>query len=189
MDCGTELASLVAADCENPAIAGLNGKVRLLPYNGIDRPGSTITDNVISEIVMLSGKKGFVFDSFDNSPVGSVTINAGTYQNTLNHGMVLRIFVKSEAAKDFVNKFLNARVVIITDAKEEGADGSIKYETWGWHSGLVLTDIAHTTEYTDGVVFELTTGSDETSKEKTVPKSVWAGSLTETEQMLNSLTA
>lgn len=179
----------IAADCQNPAVAGVYGEVILLPYDAIDRAESTVTDNVISEIVLKSTRKGYSFSSFDNSPLGAVSLVAGTYRNTIQHDLTLRVFVKTEAIKSFVNSFVNARVVAIVKNKEMGAAGETMYEAYGWDAGLRLNTLNSDTTMADGVVYELVTGNDETSKEKSIQKSVWAGTLAATETMLATLTA
>lgn len=188
MDCASELTNVVAADCQNPAVAGVYGEVILLPYDAIDRAASTVTDNVVSEIVMKATRKGYSFASFDNSPLGAVSLVVGVYHNTIQHDLTLRVFVKTESVKSFVNAFVNARVVAIVKNKEMGADGETMYEAYGWDAGLVLNALNSDTSMADGVVYELVTGNDETSKEKSVQKSVWAGTLADTETMLATLT-
>ena len=37
MDCVTELTNVVAADCNNPAVAGTFGEVVLVPFDAVDR--------------------------------------------------------------------------------------------------------------------------------------------------------
>ncbi len=189
MNCASELQSLIAADCDNPAVAGLYGEATILPSDAIDRAASTVTANVISEIAMKTGKKGVTFDSFENTSLGATSITAGTYRNTLQHDVTLRIFVKTEAAKAFLNSLINARVVIILKNKEGGTSGETTYEAYGWDGGLKLNTLNADTTMADGVVYELVLGNDEVSKEKSLPKSVWAGTLAETETMLGTLTA
>ena len=187
MDCSTELQGLVAADCASPAIAGMYGEVTLLPHAGIDRAGSTIENNVISAITMKDGVKGVTFSTLDNSLLGAVSLNAGTYVRTLQHDLTLRIFVKNEQAKAFVNGLVNARVVAIVKNKDGGTGGEATFEAYGWDGGLVLNTITSDTSMTDGVVYELVLGNDDTSKERSVPKSVWDTDLKTTEDMIATL--
>lgn len=189
MDCVTELTNVIAADCNNPAVAGTFGEVVLVPFDAVDRAASRVENNVISELVLKNGKKGYMFSTFDNSVLGAVSLNSGTYRNNLQHDLTLRIFVKSENTKHFVNTFVNARVVAIVKNKEAGENGETMYEAYGYDAGLVLNTLNSDTSMADGVVYELVIGNDETSKEKSVPKSVWAGSLADTETMLGTLTA
>lgn len=187
MDCTSELKNLVAASCENPAVAGTFGEVILLPYNGIDRAQSEVENGVIKSIVMKTGKKGCLFDAYDNSPLGAVSLVAGTYRNNWQHDATLRVFTKSTEAKEFVNGLTNSRVVVVLKNKEGATGGEVTYEAYGWDAGLVLTEATGDTTLADGVVYELVLGSDETSKEKTVQKSVFDTSIATTETMLKTL--
>lgn len=189
MDCASELTDAIAADCQNPAVAGTYGEVILIPFDAVDRAESTVTDNVVSEIALKTGRKAYSFASLDNSPLGAVSVVAGTYRKTVQHDLTLRVFVKTEAIKTFVNAFLNARVIAVVKNKEAGASGETTYEVYGWDAGLTLNTLNSDTSMADGVVYELVSGSDEISKEKTLPKSVWAGTLATTETMLATLTA
>ena len=189
MDCASELKSVLAADCDTPAVAGVYGKVILLPHDAIDRTVSAQADNVLSNIALKSGRKGAAFDTFDTAVLGAASLVAGTYTNTMQHDLTLRVFVKTEAVKDFVNSFINARVAAIVKNKESGTAGETTYEVYGFDAGMKLTAITSDTSMADGVVYELVLGSDETSKERSLPKSVWAGSLADTETLINSLTA
>ena len=182
------MRNLAAADCDNPAVAGTFGEVILVPYSAIDRTASSVTaKGVIESIVLKTGRTGYLFDAYDNSPLGAVSLVAGTYVNRWQHDATLRVFTKSEAAKEFVNGATNSRIVVIMKNKELGSDGTTQYEAYGWDAGLVLTEATGDTTITDGVVYELVFGNDETSKEKTVQKSVFDTDLDKTETMLKTL--
>ena len=85
----------------------------LINHSDVDKVASTITDNVISELVLKNGKKGFVFTSIGRSMNDTgVSLNVGTYRNTLIHTAMLRIFTKNGDSKKFVNQFIaGARVI------------------------------------------------------------------------------
>jgi hypothetical protein len=192
MNCTTELLSVIAADCNDPSIAGTYGDVILVPYDAIDRTltkisGATGGQRVISELVLKSGRQGYSFAAFDNSVLGAASLNAGTYKNNFQHDLTLRVFVKNTTTKTFVNLFANARVVAIVKNKNYGSNGEDVYETYGFDSGLKLNTLTSDTTMADGVVYELVLGNDETSKEKSLPISVFDTSLSTTETMLSSL--
>lgn len=188
MDCTTELRNLVAANCDDPAVAGTYGEVIIVPYSAIDRTASAVSDKgVITSIVLLSGRSGYLFESFDNSPLGAVSLVDGTYRKTWQHDATLRVFTKNEESKEFVNGATNSRVVIIMKNKEPGPSGEVQYEAYGWDAGLVLTSATGDTTIADGVVYELVFGNDDTSKEKTVQRSVFDTDLATTEVMLKTL--
>ncbi|MDR0688156.1 MAG: hypothetical protein LBF55_05650 [Prevotellaceae bacterium] len=186
-DCSRITLGLVAAACGKQATGGTNPRVILLNYADIDRALSAEADGVISSIVLKEDTLGYEFTSLDNAAVGTATFNKGTYFGNFQHDLALRVFTKSEDAKKFVNSLNGARVVAIVENKEGGAGGAVKYEAYGWDAGLELNEGTGTTEIADGVVYELTIGSGETSKEGTLPKSVFAATLAATETMLAAL--
>lgn len=191
MDCSELTAGLVGADCNKTASAGLEDDVILLNYNDVDKSKSVIANNVITSIVMKPEKKGFVFTTFGKAyDEGGATFVKGTYRNTWQHNIPLRIFIKNEDAKTFVNEFgAGAKVIAIVKNKEIGASGEVKYEAYGWDNGLELNESTNTIAMSDGVVYSLTIGSADTAQEGSLPKSIFDTDLDETETMINSLTA
>jgi hypothetical protein len=186
-DCSRITAGLIAAICGQQATGGTNPRVILLNYSDIDRSLSVEANGIISSIVLKDGAIGYEFTSLDNATVGTSTYNKGTYFGNFQHDLALRIFSKSEISKKFVNSLNGARVVAIVENKAIGEGGSVKYEAYGWDAGLELNEGTGTTEIADGVVYELTIGSGETSKEGSLPKSVYGATLAATEVMLTAL--
>lgn len=195
LDCSKLTTGLIGAECGTTVTAGLEDDVILMNFNEVDKAASTITDNVISEIVMRksgdTSYKGFVFTSFGRSYDDSgATFTRGTYRNTFVHTLMMRIFTKNEASKKFVNELAEgARLIAIVKNKEAGPAGEVKYEAYGWDNGMTLAELAYTAQMADGVVYPLNVGSEDGAQEGSLPKSVFDTDLTTTEQMLASITA
>lgn len=187
MDCSKITAGLQAVACNDPAIPGTGQKVYLINYNDIDRTLSVVTDNVISDVILKPTAKGYLFETIDNSTEATTTLNKGKYFGNWQQNLSLRIFTKSELAKKFVNGLNGARVVAIVENKETGTAGEVKWEAYGWDAGLELNEVTAETVMTDLVVYSLTVGSGETSKESSLPKSVFKTDLATTETMLAAL--
>jgi hypothetical protein len=195
MDCSKITHGVLAVACGKPAIPGAGPLVYLFNYSEIDRSESTIVDNVITGIELKgTGAKGYKFESLDNANVGEISYNKTTYFGNWQHDLTMRVFTKNEAAKKFVNELNGARIVAIVENKENGPDGEVKYEAYGWDAGLELNEGTASTEMADLVVYQLKMGSGSNSKESSLPKSVLASGqsvsdLEATEAMLESLTA
>lgn len=187
MDCSKITAGLVAASCTAAEIAGTGSAVTLLNYADIDKETSVVASNVIQSIVLSGAAVGFTFESLEDSHVGEVALAKGLWYNEFDHTLTLRVFVKTEAAKAFVNGIKNARIVPIVSNKATGTAGNTKYEAYGWDAGLKVTELTGTTEFADKVVYTIKLASSDNSKEQTLPKSVFITSLTVTESMLASL--
>lgn len=157
--------------CGKRAIAGTAPRVILFNYSDINKGLSEETDNVLSEIILKAGMKGYEVDSLPNATVGEDTINVNTYDRTHQHNLTVRIFKKSEAAKKFVNGLTNARVVALVENNDRGDDGDTKYEVYGWDAGLELNDLTATTEMSDGAAYLFTLGSGTIAQEASLPKS------------------
>lgn len=187
MDCSKITTGFIVADCDGPAIAGTSGRVILLSFTEIDRAKSTVANNVISTIVLKSGAKGYEVDSLPNAVVGDTPATVGTYVTTFQHTLTVRLFKKSEAAKKFINQLPMARVVAIVENNERGAKGEVKYEVYGWNSGLTLTELTGSTEMTDGVAYQVGLGSSSVAQEKTVPMSFFNTDESTTDEAVEAL--
>ena len=189
MDLSQITAGLVAASATRSAVAGTGSKAYLVSYSDINRATATVTNNVISTIPMVATKKGYVYETIDNSILGSTDLVKGLYYSDFDQSLMLRIFTKTQAGKAFVESLKLARLVVIIENKELGTAGEIKYEAYGWDSGLELMEMKSTTEIGDKVVYELKLGSGAKAKELSLPKSVFVTSIAATETMLAGLVA
>lgn len=189
LDCSKIKTGFINQVCGKPSIAGTTARVILISYSDIDKAKSVVTDNVISSLILKAGATGYEVDSLPNATVGSDTINAGTYLKTHQHNVVVRIFKKSEAAKKFVNGLTNARVIAIVENNDTGDNGDTKYEVYGWDSGLELTEIAVTTEMTDGVAYQVTLANGTIAQEGSLPMSLFNTDEATTDLMVDGLLA
>lgn len=190
MDCSNIAANVVSAVCGTIAKSGAVGQVvYLINYKDIDRTASVVTNNVITDLVLKTGKNAYSFTTYDKSLNDSgATFNLGTYRNTWTHNVQLNIFTKNEVNKDFVNDLsAGARLVVILENKEHGDSGDVKYEAYGYDNGLVLTESASTIAMEDGVVYPLNVSSEETAQEGSLPKSVFKTDELTTDAMIQAL--
>lgn len=189
LDCSKIKTGFINQVCGKPAIAGTAARVILISYSDVDKSKSVVTDNVISSLILKAGATGYEVDSLPNATVGSDTINAGTYLKTHQHNVIVRIFKKSEAAKKFVNGLTNSRVIAIVENNDTGDNGDTKYEVYGWDSGLELTEIAVTTEMTDGVAYQVTLANGTIAQEGSLPMSLFNTDEATTDLMVDGLLA
>ena len=187
IDCSKIAAGLTAAACGTRALSGLGSRVILLNYSDIDKTASTVTSNIVSAITLAGTAVGYEFTSLPDTMVAECTFERGTYMGSWVHSVNLRVFTKSETSKAFINSLNDARLVAIVANNEAGTSGEIKYEVYGWESGLKLETAPLSSEVADGLVADIKMSSTEGSKESTIQKSVFITSLTATESMLTAL--
>lgn len=173
MDCGKITAGLVGAFCETLANGGTSAKIWMFNFEDIDKANSTYTETNVTTIAMKQGKKGYIVTSFDNATEGNATLNVGTYINTYDHQVTLRVFDDSDDAREFMASAKNARVIICLQKKTH--DGSFINEIYGWDSGLKLSENPYNTKYTDNVVYAPVFKTDADSKERNMPQLVSMG--------------
>ncbi|MCL2596267.1 MAG: hypothetical protein FWD66_01105 [Paludibacter sp.] len=189
MKCSELNAGLVTAICGKKESKGAEGDVILINYDDIDREHCMVTDNIISELELKTGKTGFAFTTFGRSLNESgATFARGTYTNSWTHTVPLKIFVKTEEAKTFVNKLSSgARIVAILKNRAIGTAGEVKYEVYGWDNGLELSESANTIAMADDVVYTATVASTDTAQEGSLPKSIFKTDSATTELLLQNL--
>lgn len=187
MDCSKIQVGFAQEACQALAVPGTGPRVILISFTDIDKSKSVVANNVISSLVLKQGTKGYEVDSLPNATVGSDSINVGTYVRAHAHNVIVRIFQKSEAAKKFVNGLTNAKVVAIVENNERGNAGEVKYEVYGWDSGLGLSDLTTGTDMADNVVYQATLASDSNALENTLPKSFYSESEAATDAAITAL--
>lgn len=187
LDCSRITVGFTMDSCDDMAVAGVASRVILISKSDIDYGRSVVTNNIISEIILKQGTQGYEVDTLPNTTVGEDTINVGTYTRTHQHSVTVRIFKKSEAAKAFVNGTTRASVVAILENNNRGDDGEVKYEVYGWNSGLVLNELTATTDLTDDAAYVLSLGSGTTARENSLPKSFYNTDEATTDAAVNAL--
>ena len=188
-DCSKIAAGLAAAACNSVAVPGTASRVILLNYTDIDRTSLVETANVVSAINTLGVTVGYAFESLPDATVGSVALAVGTYINQFDHTIDGRVFVKSEAAKVFINGLKNARVVAIVENIYFNAGDAtpVKYEIYGLNSGLEATEIVGDTSNPDQTVYTFKLASTEQAKEGSLPKTLYVTSVSATDTLVNGL--
>lgn len=195
MDCMRITGDVVAAKCCEPPLAGTYGDLVLINYASIDRDLTTVEDGVITALVLKEGERAYLFDTIEDTIEGNFSLEAGTYMNYVQHDVIARFLAKTENGKQWLNNMLCGRVVAILHAKEPGSldgtaqPGMLYREVYGFEAGLVITALEGSTTMEDGVYAEFTLGSSDTSKERTLPKTLWYGSITATDAAIEALLA
>ena len=188
MDCSRITVGLIAANCAKTVVQGVGSKVILLNYEDINRDLSVVVGNVVSNIELKADVLGFEFETLPNATDVDTTIKKGKYFPETEDNVVIRIFVKTQAAKDFIESLKMGKVIPIHQNKELGEDGDTQYEAHGWDCGLEMLECKSTSAFADKVVYEIKLGFGD-AKETGLPKSVFKTSTVLTEAMLTALTA
>lgn len=183
MDCAKISKTLVLAQCAN-SIAAIEPEIILI--NKADIESVTESGGVITAITLADGKYGYKYSSAKNAFEATVAFNKGTYLNSFVHGIVCRVFNKTQNAKGELNKLANGKVVAIV-LNADSQNDETKYEVYGLENGLVMTDLQAASTDGDGVLYTFNLGSDDNARESELPKSFYSTSLAATKTAIEAL--
>ena len=187
--CGRITADLISFSCDKLPASGTGTTVYAVNYDEIDKTSSVVTGNVMTNLVLNTGKYGYKITANDRSTLGESTFNKGTQIDSYGHAVTIKTFMKDQLTKDFVNSIKGARVVLVVENHEGGTNGDTKWEVYGYDSGMTLMENPFSTDYTDSIVYSLKIGSDDTSPEAQLPLSYFDTDLATTEAKLEALLA
>lgn len=168
--CGKLTAGLIRDICAKTVKSGAANRLILINYDDIDRANCTITNGVLTEIALKSGKVGYMFETPKKAITGEYAYNANTYHsNDFTHKMTPRVLVRDNDALAFMESLNQARIVGILEHNDHGNNGDMKYLVYGWESGLILTEDPGSTDITDGVVYAPVLSSEDGMHESARP--------------------
>lgn len=187
VNCGKISANAMLAKCgaSTPAV---KGRIILMNFDDIDVAGSTVTDGVLSALVMKNNAKGYAWETHDRAVEVNSPLAPKTYYNVFEHNLVVRVFDKTQEIKDQINALAYGRVVAIVENRSN-ANAETHYEVYGWDSGLIMTAQDSPSTDGDGVIYTITLNSDENSQESQLPLSFYTGDLATTETAIEALLA
>lgn len=143
-------SSLISKDidfaCDEIGIRGVESDGIIINRNDIDFASSVPTGNVISDIVLALGKKGYKVIQLGNSPFTGTqsSLNVGTYINTWNHTVSFVVLGNGQdVCNDIIDGLANGTFVVILRNKNRGTDGKDEYQVYGWYQGLRATEITN----------------------------------------------
>jgi len=185
MNCGNLSKNLMLAACRN-SVAAIDADIILFNFDEIDKGECTVTGNVCSEFVMKTGKYGYQYKGHRNSFEATVALNKGTYVNSFDHGLVMRVFDRSQDIKNELIKLAGSKVVAMVRNLDPSND-TTKYEIYGYDNGLVMTDLQFASTDGDGVLASFNLGEDDGVHESQLPLSFYVTSITATETARTAL--
>lgn len=182
--CDTSVIHDFLYDCDNPPVAGLEDEALLINRADIDFTASKVEKNVISSLVLKTGKKANVVqqrkDSFTGTAVEQVE---GTYSNGTTQTFAFVAFANTADEKVALENMLNGSFVAVI--KNKAAADDSRYEVLGWNTGLKTPTLSkdYVAEESAGV-YAVTLAS---GQEPRLPMSFYAGSLQATDSAFDAL--
>ena len=187
MNCDKLLALGISPDCDNPHIGGMEADGVIFNRADVDFDASTREKNIITNLALKSGKKGFEIFQIGNNPFtgSNSAFVAGTYINKFTHQVNFLIYDHSaECCEKIIDQLANGEFVVVLKNKHVGADSKSKYQVYGYEAGLKMTEGSHD-QYSED-----TNGGWAVALQETAPTSgifMYTTSLTATDSAYQSL--
>lgn len=188
----TTCESLIAQDilipCEDQVTKGLEADGVIINRDDVDFSKSVISGNLISSLILKSGKKGYAIKQDGSKPfTGTKTeLTVGTYHSSWKNTVAIVILANTpDVCANIIDGLANGKFVIVLRNLSKGADGKAEYQVYGYKQALKAAS-GENDKYSD----DTEGGWLVTLEEESVPKSayfLWATDSTTTAAMYESL--
>lgn len=189
MNCGQITADIIGASCGKNVVTGVNTRIILINYDDIDRAVNTPANGVLSSLTLVGSKKGVQMTTNNKGFTVECALAAGTYSNAFTHKITSRVFVKGQEIKTQIDKMRDSLLVAVVQNKDIGSAGDTKYEVYGFYSGLKMSELTANSDDADGIIYSIVLSTDESSKEPSLPLSLFATDMETTDALVDSLIA
>ena len=143
--CDGKIVAGLVNDCATLPAAGYEAEGVIINRADIDFSTATVTGNVLTDIPLKSGKKGYKLEQKGARPFADSTSEAevGTYATTFNKNVAFAVLSNDPEHSDFIDSVANGEFVVVLKAKDKGKDNKGAFKVFGWHNGLKVSAISH----------------------------------------------
>lgn len=143
--CESLISKDISFDCNDMSVKGLEADGVILNRDDIDFSKCTFDEtakNILTQIVLKSGKKGYQVLQMGNTPFTgtTTTLAVGTYRNTWTNEIPIAVLNNTpEVAEKIIDGLANGTFVLILRNKAKGTDGKAEYQVFGFYQGMVAS--------------------------------------------------
>ncbi len=137
--CESLIAQDIIIPCEDQVTKGLEGDGLIINRDDIDFTKSTVEGNVISAIVLKTGKKAYAIRQEGSKPfTGAKTeLSVGTYRNSWKNTIVIVVLANTpDVCANIIDGLANGKFVVILRNLSKGAEGKAEYQVFGYQQSL-----------------------------------------------------
>ena len=143
--CETLIAKDIAFDCDEMSVKGLEADGVIINRNDVDFSKTEFDNeakNIITQMVLKSGKKGYEVVQMGNTPFTGTTstLAVGTYRNTWTHEIPIAVLANDpEVCEKIIDGLANGTFILVLRNKAKGSQGKGEYQIFGFYQGLVAS--------------------------------------------------
>lgn len=143
--CETLIAKDIAFDCDEMSVKGLEADGVIINRNDVDFSKTEFDNdakNIIRQMVLKSGKKGYEVVQMGNTPFTGTTstLAVGTYRNTWTHEIPIAVLANDpEVCEKIIDGLANGTFILVLRNKAKGSQGKGEYQIFGFYQGMVAS--------------------------------------------------
>lgn len=137
--CESLIAQDIIIPCEDQVTKGLESDGLIINRDDIDFTKSVVSGNLISSIVLKSGKKAYSVRQEGSKPfTGAKTeLSVGTYRNSWKNTIAIVVLANTpDVCANIIDGLANGKFVVILRNLSKGADGKAEYQVFGYSQAL-----------------------------------------------------
>ena len=143
MECITALSKDLGYKCGTAIVKGVEKDVLLINRADIDKAGTTISENVISTLVLKSSKTAFLMKYAKDTHI-SVTTKPVISDEDLNgheHSIVIVVYGKTAEECAEIDKLVaGGDLVAVVENKDQSGEGKHAFDVYGFRNGLTVSE-------------------------------------------------
>jgi hypothetical protein len=145
MSCNTNITAGFLLNCDTPPMGGLESSIVIIPFDDINRTTTTISTTnelLVTNLVLKTGKTGFVFHGVKQSNGKNYSLVAvENLPNRVMHGITGKILTPSVENKLQLQKLMTGgKYVVVVKQNWKGVNSKDAFEILGYNSGLEITE-------------------------------------------------
>jgi len=119
--CGSIAADILAADCGDLPISGVETTAWIMNLSDINKTTSTVdTDGMITNIaITTSGKAAYTVSALEKAIRGEATLTQGTYKPSWDHKIGIKVFDNCPLIKKATHDLSLGRYVVVIATSSE----------------------------------------------------------------------
>lgn len=138
------IAQAISGNCENPLMRGVEADGVIINRADVDFASCTMADNIVSALVLKSGKYGFPVRQLGATPFSGTgtSLVTGTYHNTFTNTVSIAVLDNGPlVSKNIIDGLANGTFIVILKNRHKGTDSKAKYQIYGYFQGLTASAI------------------------------------------------
>ena len=137
--CAENLGANILNDCNDDYGKGVEKIVYIIKKEDIDRKASKIAGNVISTLVLKTGKKAYTASAPSNTPFSGLTYEDQNATIGMSFNKTIPIVMLADSPTNALNvsALKQNKYVIIYENNNKGANGEQAFAVIGWEQGAV----------------------------------------------------